>query len=377
MFIPSRTASAALLAIIGIAGSAAPALAQSSVTLYGIVDQNLSYWRSGSGASVTAQDSYGMLPSRWGLRGKEDLGDGLYASFNLEMGINADDGTLSDSNRAFDRQSWVALGSSTWGEIRLGRQGGPIFKNGGQIDAGGRTRGSMVNNFGAPSRYDNDMAYISPRMQGVAFEVHYALAETGAPARQGIWQVGVDYMNGPWRAGYAGLLARAPKDAQFKDDVRYDNLYGNYDWGRGKLYLALVRSNNSSSGSAGNNAATVLGNTGGLVAGSNPEVRDYHHIWQVSADWRVLDALRLAVTVGEIKDRAKDRINGKRDAVGASLAAYYSLSKRTTLYAVAQHMDNKNDAGFRPAGSARHFRRAEDVNGRSFRGLLMGVAHRF
>jgi len=374
MSIPSRIASAALLAASSMAGSA---LAQSSVTLYGIVDQNLSYWRSSSGQSTTAQDSYGMLPSRWGLRGKEDLGNGLYASFNLEMGINADDGTLSDSRRAFDRQSWVALGSNTWGEIRLGRQGGPIFKNGGQIDSGGRTRGSMVNNFGAPSRYDNDMAYISPRMQGLAFEVHYALAETGAPARQGIWQVGVDYMNGPWRAGYAGLLARAPKEAQFNDDVRYDNLYGNYDWGRGKVYLAFVRSNNSSSGNAGNNAATVLGNTGGLVAGSNPEVRDYHHIWQLSADWRVLDALRLGVIVGEIKDRAKDRVNGKRDAVGASLAAYYSLSKRTTLYTVAQHMKNKNDAGFRPAGSARHINQADDVNGRSFKGLLFGVAHRF
>jgi len=376
MFNPSRMTGAAVLAVAGMAGSV-PALAQSSVALYGIVDQNVGHWRSSSGKSVTAQDSYGMLPSRWGLRGKEDLGDGLYASFNLEMGINADDGTPSDANRAFDRQSWLAIGSSTWGEVRLGRQGGPIFKNGGQIDSGGRTRGSMVNNFGAPSRYDNDMAYISPRMQGLAFEVHYALAETGAPAHQGIWQAGVDYINGPWRVGYAGLLGRAPKGAVFDNDVRYDNLYGNYDWGRGKVYLAFVRSNNSSSGNAGNNAATVLGNTGGLVAGTNPEVRDYHHIWQLSADWRVLDALRLGVIVGEIKDRTKDRANGVRDAVGASLAAYYSLSKRTTLYTVAQHMKNKNDAGFRPAGSGRHINQADDVNGRSFKGVLFGVVHRF
>jgi len=375
MYPPSlRIVAVAALATVG----AAPAIAQSSLAMYGIVDQNVSYWRSNSGRSVTAQDSYGMLPSRWGLRGKEDLGDGLYASFNLEMGINADDGTLSDSRRAFDRQSWVALGSNSWGEIRLGRQGGPIFKIGGQIDSGGRTRGSMVNNFGAPSRYDNDMAYISPRMKGVAFEVHYAMAETtGAPAHQGIWQVGVDYINGPWRAGYAGLLARAPKDALFNNDVRYDNLWSNYDWGRGKVYLAFVRSNNSTSGNAGNNAATILGNTGGVVAGTDPEVRNYHHIWQIAADWRVLDALRVGTIVGQIKDRAKERADGKRDAVGVSLAAYYSLSKRTTIYTVAQHMKNKNDAGFRPAGSARHFGSADDVNGRTFKGVLVGVAHRF
>jgi predicted porin len=107
----------ALAAALGATG----AHAQSSVTIYGSLDQYVNHMRSSSGASMTTLEDGALLRSRLGFRGQEDLGGGLYARFQLEMGINADNGTQADSTRGFDRQSWVGLGGG-WGEVRLGRQ---------------------------------------------------------------------------------------------------------------------------------------------------------------------------------------------------------------------------------------------------------------
>ncbi|MBO9678351.1 MAG: porin [Acidovorax sp.] len=366
-----RAGLAALVAVS--AASASVAFAQSSVTVYGSVDQYLNHMRSSSGTSVTALEDGAILRSRLGLRGVEDLGGGLQAKFQLEMGISADEGSPADRSRAFDRQSWVGL-AGRWGELRLGRQNGVIFGRGDYIDFTSRTLGSMVNNFGVPSRFDNDIAYLSPRIGGVLVEGHYAMAETGGPARQAIYQAGVDYANGPYRVGYAGLYARAPQQAAYTAPVRYDNLYANYDYGRGKVYLAFVRSNNSTASSAGNNAATILGNTGGLVAGTNADVNRYFRIWQLSADYRVLPQLRVGALWGRIQGEASGQ-----GATGGAIAAYYDLSKRTTLMAVAERLANDGNAGFRLAGSGglkSNFSGA-DVNGRTIKGVQLGVLHRF
>ena len=137
-----------------------------------------------------------------------------------------------------------------------------------------------MNNFGVPARFDNDIAYISPRVGGLQAELHYAMAETGAPSRQALYQAGVDYMNGSYQVGYTGLYARAPQNAPYKAPVRYDNVYANYDHGKGKIYLALARSNNSTASVAGNNAGSILSNIGGVVAGTNADVGRYYRIWQ-------------------------------------------------------------------------------------------------
>lgn len=363
----------ALATVLGAWGAGAQA--QSSVTIYGSVDQYINHMRSSSGASMTTLEDGALLRSRLGFRGQEDLGGGLYAKFQLEMGINADNGTQADSTRGFDRQSWVGLGGG-WGEVRLGRQNTVIFGRGDYIDFTSRTLGSMVNNFGVPSRFDNDISYTSPRMAGFLFEAHYAMAETGAPARQAIYQLGLDYLNGPYRVGYAGLYARAPQSAAYTDAVRYDNLYANYDYGKGKVQLAFVRSNNSTAGSAGNNTGTVLGNVGGLVAGTNADVRRFYRVWQLSADYRVAPQLR----VGALWGRIQDGSDSGRGASGGAVAAYYDLSKRTMLYAVAEQLKNDRNAGFRLAASGGmkpNFTSADDVNGRTIKGVQLGVLHRF
>lgn len=96
----------------------------SSVTLYGVVD---AYAQVANGAStLTRVQSGGLNGSRFGLRGSEDLGGGLRAIFQIESGINLDDGTFGQ-NAFWGRQAWVGLQSAQFGQLSLGRQYGSIY----------------------------------------------------------------------------------------------------------------------------------------------------------------------------------------------------------------------------------------------------------
>jgi predicted porin len=374
------------LVLAGLGLGAACAQAQGSVTVYGTLDQYLNYMKSSSGASVRAMEDGALLRSRIGFRGTEDLGGGYAAKFTLENGFATDTGAQADGTRLFDRQAWVGLASS-WGEVRFGRQNGSIFTRGGHIDFTTRTLGSVVNNFGVPSRFDNDIAYFSPRLfGGLQFDVHYALSEQSPAAggnRQSVFQAGVDYTVGPFVVGGMTLRAKPAKGAPYGKSVFYDNVFANWDYGQGKVYVTYLRSNNSTESGTGaaqlNNGGTLLGNVGGVVAGTNDDVNRTYGIWQVSADYRVTPQLRIGALVGRINDRSSGN-----DASGGAAGAYYDLSKRTTFYGLWDTLRNKGDqvtgAGFRPGGSAAlrsGFATANDVNGRTINGLQVGVLHRF
>lgn len=113
-----RRMMAALL--IGAAGTAG---AQQNVTVYGIVDtgvERLTNVNAGGGSLIRVPHLTGSVPSRFGLRGSEDLGGGLRAEFTLENGFAPDSGALGQGNRLFGRQAWVGL-SSGWGAVSFGR----------------------------------------------------------------------------------------------------------------------------------------------------------------------------------------------------------------------------------------------------------------
>ncbi|NPT62620.1 porin [Paraburkholderia elongata] len=98
--------------------------AQSSVTLYGIIDTGVEYvsHANASGNGVVRMPSItGELPSRWGLRGTEDLGAGYKALFVLENGFNVGKGDIGQGGRLFGRQSWVGV-SGPYGTLSFGRQ---------------------------------------------------------------------------------------------------------------------------------------------------------------------------------------------------------------------------------------------------------------
>ncbi|CAE6850430.1 MULTISPECIES: porin [Paraburkholderia] len=111
-------AAAAMLAISG------PVFAQSSVTLYGILDTGIELVTHANAAGdkvIRMPGITGSVPSRWGLRGKEDLGGGLAAIFVLENGFNTRAGDMNQGGRLFGRQAWVGL-SSRYGALTFGRQ---------------------------------------------------------------------------------------------------------------------------------------------------------------------------------------------------------------------------------------------------------------
>ena len=253
----------------GLLACCAPALAQTAapaaLTIYGDIDEYVGYIHSSSGAHVTGLNDGSILRSRLGVRGAEALGNGYEARFNVELGANADTGTAADTSRLFDRQAWVGVNTPV-GEFRAGRQNTEIFLIGGAIDYTERTTfGSIINTFGVPSRYDNDLSYKTPRLAGVEAALHYALPENGGATRGnlGLYQLALDFQQGPVRVGYAGLQA-SPNEvtAVTSEKIRYHNVYADYKYGQGTLYAAFVRSNNSTANANGRNAATILSNVG-------------------------------------------------------------------------------------------------------------------
>ncbi len=368
-----------------LAACSASALAQtaapSGLTIYGDIDEYVGYIRSNSGAHITGLNDGAILRSRLGFRGTEALGAGYEAKFNLELGANADTGTGADTSRLFDRQAWVGFNTPV-GEFRAGRQNTEIFLIGGAIDYTDRTTfGSIINTFGVPSRYDNDISYKSPRRAGAQVAVHYALPENGGATRAnlGIYQLAFDYQAGPYRAGYAGLQA-SPNGVTVTvhEKIRYHNVYANYKYGKGTLYAAFVRSNNSTANANGRNAGTILSNVGSpnnFFPGTDLNAGRYYNIWQLSADYRLSPQLKVGALYGAMRDTT----GGDAGARGGNVGAFYDLSKRTTLYSFASYMKNQANAGFRFSGSAAPSANlvGADINGRSLTGLQAGIMHRF
>ena len=111
-----------LLLTAAICGAAATgAHAQSSVTLYGLINSGLTYVNNSKGGSLVQMQSGAYTGSRWGVKGREDLGNGYAAVFVLENGFDGFKGTLGQGGREFGRQAYVGI-AAPWGTVTAGRQ---------------------------------------------------------------------------------------------------------------------------------------------------------------------------------------------------------------------------------------------------------------
>ncbi|MFZ6846956.1 porin [Undibacterium sp. RuRC25W] len=369
-----------IIAAAAIAACSSVSQAQSNVTIYGDIDQYIGYISSSSGKNVIGLNDGSILRSRLGFRGTEELGHGYQVKYTLEQGLNAGTGASADSNHLFDRQAWVGI-STPVGEFRLGRQNTEIFYIGGAIDYTDRTTfGSVINTFGVPSRYDNDISYKSPRIAGFQGVAHYALGEQagGGLSQSAVVQLALDYTNGPYRAGYAGLSAKPAPTGTVQEKIVYHNLYADYEYGSGKVYVAYVRSNNVTSNANGLTAGTILSNIANpnnLVAGTDKNAYRYFNIYQLSADYRISSQVRVGALYGVIKDTSDTSAGAK----GGNIGVFYDLSKRTILYSFASVLTNQSNAGFRFSGSAGPTANlaGADVNGQRLSGVQAGVVHKF
>ena len=109
-------------AALALCAASLPAAAQSSVTMYGIYDIGVTRISNAGGSGVTRLEDSIAQGNRLGFRGTEDLGGGLRAFFNLEMGFAGDTGALRQGGLGFGRASIVGLGHKSWGELSFGRQ---------------------------------------------------------------------------------------------------------------------------------------------------------------------------------------------------------------------------------------------------------------
>ncbi len=175
-----------LIALAVLAAASGAAMAQSSVTLFGIVDTSVGYINkaNANGDSVYGLSTSGNATSRLGFRGTEDLGGGLKAGFWLEGEIFGDNGNANGFN--FQRRSTISL-MGNFGEVRLGRDLTPTYTKASSYDVFGQTgigqfkgwsnwNGSAVADAN-DIRASNQVAYYTPNFSGFTGGVGYAFDE--------------------------------------------------------------------------------------------------------------------------------------------------------------------------------------------------------
>jgi predicted porin len=390
---PAPTIPAATEVGVGAALVPVPRLLQlktngGSFMIYGDIDLYANHMSSSSGAKINALQDGALLRSRLGFTGAKDFGAGYGAAFTLETGFNATNGTQADqpnanatglttSGRLFDRQAWAGI-TSPYGEFRAGRQNSDIQSQGNYIDYTARNLGSVVNSFGVPSRYDGDFAYLSPRIAGVQVVAHYAVGgggqQTTSTFNQGVMQLRADYVTGPVRVAYSGLVAKAPNGAAHGNEIYYHSAYGTYDYGVGTIYAAYIHSNNGG-GALSNTGGNEVGNIPTVVNGANATGSVPYDIYQVSADYRLTSTLRLGGLYGKIKDTKVS----SGSATGWSVGAFWQTFSNLTLYGLVDSIDNDSTASFGLAGSAGLTKTFSGTNltGRRITGVQMGGLVRF
>jgi predicted porin len=327
------------------AGYVGSAHAQSSLTLYGIVDEFVQYVDTGSGYTA-AMGSSGQWASRFGLRGKEDLGDGYAVNFVLENGFVPSTGALATSGSLFNRQAWVGL-SSDWGQVRVGRQNSPLFIDEGRMDAfGAVTQASGLDNITTYEiRTSNTISYLSPSFHGLKGGIYLGLGNAGGLRQAGAsYQFDVTYDQGPFSAFVAGQALHntegAATDRTILSGVSYAigqfTVYGAYTWAKWDE-LALDA------------------NTYGVSVGYTINPLNY-----VALGWAQLT----------------DRTSAGNGARQFSLMYNHDVSKRTSFYAAASFLQNRGKASYTLAGAA-NAGLPLAYSGADARGVQVGLVHRF
>lgn len=344
----------AVLALV----SATSVMAQSSVTLYGIVDAAVTYntKQTPTGGSRTGIDAGQLATSRWGMRGTEDLGGGLKANFNLESTLINDTGAsglgfggnspltgvsaAGTSTSLFDRQATVGL-SGGFGSINLGRQNilgvdsigladpislaQPSFNPNvafSALNSGAIFNPALAatptnpfslsptyaqfgtNGGGAPLRQNNSIRYVTPIMSGFGGALMHGFGEQAGNSSAGTY----NGISGFFSDGKSGV---ALAYAQLKDSTNSSKLTL---WGGGAKYAV-------------NTALTLRATYAqNKVDTTNRKIA----VIGLGVDYLIAPALTLTGAFYNTK-RSGD-IDGKANQyVGL---AKYALSKRTSMYTI-------------------------------------------
>ncbi len=320
------------LIAMAVAALGGVAYAQSTVTLYGVADVWVGSEKAGAPATAirqTKMGSGGYNGNRFGLRGTEDLGGGLKASFVLEQGFTIDDGkimTAKDSDgkeytTQFGRQAFLGLDGG-FGTVRFGRQYSAYDElraaTNNAFDSAfsptARTYAGGVADYNG--RINNQVYYATPEMSGFRAAIGYGFGEnkTATTSSTDTTSLHVRYAQGPILVGVAYQKEEVSNTA----DRTYTLLAGSYDFGVAKL-------------TAGFNRAKAD------MAGKDNE-------YQLGVSVPVASNAQIAV--GYAKAKYKNAAGAKTgDGSGWGITGYYDLSKRTRLYAGYRDTKRDNAAG--------------------------------
>jgi len=226
------------LALASLSAFTVAAHAQSSVTIYGIIDEafvatsNADLSRApappaaGGARRYYLDGSFGLNGTRWGFKGMEDLGGGLKAVFVLENGFNPNTGGASQGGLEFGRQAFAGLSSDRYGTVTLGRQYdsvvdyiGPLIF-GDQIGSSFSAHPADLDNSNNAQRVNNAVKYTSANYNGLTFGGLYSFGGVaGQFSRNQIYSLGAHYGNGPVNLATAYLHVKDPNTSFFSNSA--------------------------------------------------------------------------------------------------------------------------------------------------------------
>jgi predicted porin len=208
-----------VIALAVSAAFAAPVFAQTTVTLYGLIDEGFDYTNSVGGKSLSELQSGYAQGSRWGLKGTEDLGGGLKAVFQLENGFNVNNGKLGQGGLMFGRQAYVGLSNDTYGTVTVGRQYDSLVDYLAQTTANGNWAGYLFShpydndNTDNSFRVNNTVKYASPSFAGFQAGGTYSFSNDTNFANNRQYSIGGQYANGGLLVAAAYLQANNPSSS--------------------------------------------------------------------------------------------------------------------------------------------------------------------
>ena len=328
---------------------AVPAFAQSSVTVYGVLDAGIQSWDNGS-ESLTRSVSSGLSTSRLGFRGSEDLGGGMKANFQLEGTLNTSNGVqgTSTTNQVFNREAWVGL-SGGFGDVRFGRQDVNRTQDV-DIDVSQAVNLGLAPRIGGKddqlgNDVDGVVKYISPAFSGFQFQIGYTSGNTSAnttDAKAEQQGVSFSYNSGPLRVVGGTHKAKGTTGTLDQDLTAFG---ASYDFGMVSI--------------------------GGYTSTADVNLSGDMKVNSLSARMPLGDGLALH----GVYQTAKISGTANAKGTGYTLALTKAMSKRTSLYAAYTDVDNKSagtmtmwgtqTTGFTPAA------------GKDPSAISIGVVHSF
>jgi predicted porin len=324
--------------------------AQSSVTLFGVLDEGIMYQSNVNGGKRIALDSLtGVYGSRWGLTGVEDLGGGYKAIFTLESGVNLNNGQFGQGGLAFGRQAFVGFSGDRLGSLTLGRQYDMIFYFPEPLTASSLVGGAPAgqpgdfDNAANTVRVNNAIRYMSPNFRGLTFGGEYSLGGVaGNFTSTSGYSLGMGYANGPFKVAAAFEYFKNPTAAPGSGFfTAYGNGFSplqgalNKGYVSAQAYQDVVVGTNYAIGSftfAASYANVQYANLGAAFGNGMAIFNNFDIgvMYRLSPAWTVAASYDYMHSPGIRK--ADGQLVGNQHFNQVSILTDYFLSKRTDVY---------------------------------------------